>query len=134
MAQSFKRKLSKDVGATLTKIGSYDTSLIGKKYENGVFVEVPVVVPEVWLITKFAFKKRFPAAKWRNARSLISLDAQLADFFEDIDFAKFIDLKFPDLIAGVNFLGTTNVPADIQLTQEEINAILNTPCQVGEEV
>ena len=104
-----------------------------KRFDGSKWIEYQPV-EESWLITKFAFKKRFPAAKWRSAKSLVSLDARLADFFEDFELAKYIDLKFPDLIAGVNFLSTEEVPVEIRLTQEEVSSILNTPCQPGEEI
>ena len=121
-------------GSNIVAVHTYDMSLLGKKYENDTFVDVPVVIPDVWQITKFAFKNRFPREKWKAARALIPVDADIADFFEDIEFAKFIDLKYPQLVAGINALGLQEVPENIRLTSDEIDAILNVPCQPGEEV
>ena len=90
--------------------------------------------PEVsWLITKFAFKKRMPAEKWRAARAAAEVDPMLADFFEDFDLAKHMDLQYPQTVAAINALMSPSVPAEFRLTQGEVDAVLAIPCQPGEE-
>ena len=100
--------------------------------EEEASTELPI--SQSWEITKFAFKNRFPREKWKAAKALASVDADIADFFEDIDFAKYIDLKYQPLVDGINGLGLESVPENIRLTEAEIDAILNVPCQPGEEV
>lgn len=70
-----------------------------------------------FVVTKLAFKKRFPLAKWKAARALAATNADLADFFEDYDLATYIDLR----IAYSTVMSLTNDawPDDVQLTEEE---------------
>lgn len=92
----------------------------------------PVAPPESFAVSKLAFKGRFPNAKWRAARGASSLSADLADFFEDFDLAKYMDLQDPRTVAAITSLSDAAVPAEFRLTQAEVDAILNTPCQPGE--
>lgn len=73
-------------------------------------------------ITKLAFKKRFPASKWKAARTLAASNASLEDFFEDYDLSTYIDLR--RAASTVQALTLNVWPVDVRLTQEEADAAI----------
>ncbi|WP_155837600.1 hypothetical protein [Herminiimonas sp. CN] len=84
-------------------------------------------------LTRLAFKKRFPASKWKAARAASATNIDLADFFEDFDLATYIDIARQDVIDPVNALMLAAWPVEIRLTQEESDAVLLEPVQPIEE-
>lgn len=88
---------------------------------------------EVWIISKLAFKNRFPRNKWKAAKAASAIDADLADFFESFDLAKHIDLQYAETVSSVSGLSAPEVPDAFRLTAEEVSAVLDTPMQPGEE-
>lgn len=87
-------------------------------------VATVTVQTQSWKITKLAFKRRFPNAKWIAAKAASMVDVGLADFFEDFNLATFIDLSRDDTIAKVTALGNVVIPESFRLTEEEIAAVL----------
>lgn len=112
---------------------------ITRKHNNGTietFLIRPVVTEETpvyhWKITQLAFKNRFPRDKWKAAKALRALDADIDDFFESFELATYINLEEPETIASVNALGIESIPESIRLTSEEIAAVLTIPAQPKE--
>lgn len=90
-------------------------------------------LPSVFLsrcVSHLAFKLRFPQAKWKAARQAAKTDADIADFFENYDRAKFIDLDDAALTRDpVMFLTLDVIPVEFRLTTEEALAVLDNEVQ-----
>lgn len=89
-------------------------------------------VSAAWRVSRLAFKKRFPAGKWKAARQAAKSDADIADFFEDFDMAPFVDLRHPLTQAAMLAFLSPSVPVAARLVQAEVDAILLTPPAPGE--
>lgn len=92
--------------------------------------EVSAATPEpmqTWLLTKLAFKNRFPRAKWLAAKQAATVDIGFADFFESFGMATHVDLQRADTRASVQSLGVAQVPEAIRMTAPEISAVLDVP-------
>jgi hypothetical protein len=92
--------------ANMIEIAEYDTTLLGKKYENGVFVDGPVVVlPSI--ITKIALLNRMTDAEFIDIINAAKTDAEVELWKTRFDLATKIDLNdgskvvagFPMLVA-----------------------------------
>ena len=82
----------------------------------------PAITSFGYIITKLAFKKRFPADKWKAAKALAASNSSLEDFFEDYDLSTYIDLR--RAASTVQALTNPVWPVEVRLTQEEAdNAI-----------
>ena len=105
--------------------------------ESHVIVQLPpapVIEPQPsFSISKLAFKNRFPRDKWKAAKAAAAVNVDMADFFEDFELASFINLQDQRTIASVNGLADISVPVEFRLTAEEVSAVLDSPCQPGEE-
>jgi len=75
-----------------------------------------------FIITKLAFKKRFPANKWLAARTAATTNSQLADFFEDYDLSSYVDVR--RAAANVQALTDPAWPASFRLTSGEVVTVL----------
>lgn len=113
--------------ANMIEIPEYDTSLLGKKYENGVFVEGPVVVlPSI--ITKLALLNRMTDAEFIGIINAAKTDAEVELWKTRFDNATSIDLNDGSrVVAGFPMLVTKGL-----LTQERATAILTAPIQPNE--
>ena len=80
----------------------------------------PTPQPWEWFIDIGTFFDRFGAAKMTV---LTSSDAGVQAILKDTQVRKWIDLKHPDVVSSITYIGT-KVPA---LTAELQSAILNTP-------
>lgn len=100
---------------------------ITTKTDSHTVVSLPFTVNErkQWVLSKLAFKKRFPPSKWLAARVASNTDVVLFDFFEDFDLAKSIDLKDSRTINSVNLLGNESIPVEYRLTENEISDVLD---------
>lgn len=87
-----------------------------------------------WLVSRLAFKERFPRAKWTAflmaARSGAS--ALLFDIVDSMDRAKYINLQDEALIYGIYALGAADIPESFRLTSAEIDAVLSLPAREDE--
>lgn len=83
--------------------------------------------PSTWLISRLAFKRRFPPAKWKACRVAAKTDDALADFFESWQMASRIDLQDTELVAAVTSMTGGAVPVGRRLTQAEADAVLLVP-------
>ena len=113
--------------ANMIEIPEYDTSLLGKKYENGVFVEGPVVVlPSI--ITKLALLNRMTDAEFIGIINAAKTDAEVELWKTRFDNATSIDLNDGSrVVAGFPMLITKGL-----LTQERATKILTDPIQINE--
>ena len=113
--------------ANMIEIPEYDTSLLGKKYENGVFVEGPaVVLPSI--ITKLALLNRMTDAEFIGIINAAKTDAEVELWKTRFDNATTIDLNDGSrVVAGFPMLVTKGL-----LTQERATKILTDPIQINE--
>lgn len=113
--------------ANMIEIAEYDTSLLGKKYENGVFVEGPaVVLPSV--ITKIALLNRMTDAEFIGIINAAKTDAEVELWKTRFDNTTSIDLADGSrVVAGFPMLVTKGL-----LTQERATKILTDPIQINE--
>ena len=113
--------------ANMIEIAEYDTSLLGKKYENGVFVDGPVVVlPSI--ITKIALLNRMTDAEFIGIINAAKTDAEVELWKTRFDLATTIDLNDGSrVVAGFPMLVTKGL-----LTQDRATAILTAPIQPNE--
>ena len=113
--------------ANMIEIPEYDTSLLGKKYENNVFVEgPPVVLPSI--ITKLALLNRMTDAEFIGIINAAKTDAEVELWKTRFDNATTIDLVDGSrVVAGFPMLVTKGL-----LTQERATAILTAPIQPNE--
>lgn len=113
--------------AHMVEIAEYDASLLGKKYENGVFVEGPaIVLPSI--ITKLALLNRMTDAEFIGIINAAKTDAEVELWKTRFDNATSIDLNDGSrVVAGFPMLVTKGL-----LTQERATAILTAPIQPNE--
>ena len=113
--------------ANMIEIAEYDTTLLGKKYENGVFVDGPVVVlPSI--ITKLALLNRMTDAEFIGIINAAKTDAEVELWKTRFDNATSIDLNDGSkVVAGFPMLVTKGL-----LTQERATTILTAPIQPNE--
>ena len=113
--------------AHMIEVAEYDTSLLGKKYENGVFVEGPtIVLPSI--ITKLALLDRMTDAEFIGIINAAKTDAEVELWKTRFDNATTIDLADGSrVVAGFPMLVTKGL-----LTQERATAILTAPIQPNE--
>ena len=92
--------------ANMIEIPEYDTTLLGKKYENAIFVDGPaVVLPSI--ITKIALLNRMTDAEFIGIINAAKTDAEVELWKTRFDLATTIDLNdgskvvagFPMLVA-----------------------------------
>lgn len=102
---------------------SFDSSLIGCTYVDGVFVPPAPVVPAepewAWYIDIGPFFDRFGVAKMAV---LTSADVGVQAILKDIQVRKWIDLMLPEVAQSLAYVGT-KVPAVTPALQ---SAILTT--------
>jgi len=113
--------------AHMIEIAEYDTTLLGKKYENGVFVDGPVVVlPSI--ITKIAFLNRMTDAEFIGIINAAKTDAEIELWKTRFDNATSIDLADGSrVVAGFPMLVTKGL-----LTQARSAEILTLTIQPNE--
>lgn len=102
-------------------LASFDTSVIGKKWVNGVWEVVPAP-PEPRHITVGALYDRFGAEKYNI---LASTDPVVQALVKDVSVRKFIDLDRPDLLQGLQLVQSKGFAIDPQ-------AIVSAPIQSDE--
>ena len=95
--------------------------------DQGQAPQVEEAKPWEWLIDIGAFFDRFGAAK---IAVLTSADPGVQAILKDTQVRKWLDLKLPELVQSVTYVGTT-VPA---VTAELQAAILNTPVAPDENL
>lgn len=113
--------------ANMIEIAEYATSLLGKKYENGVFVDGPaIVLPSI--ITKLALLNRMTDAEFIGIINAAKTDAEVELWKTRFDNATSIDLADGSkVVAGFPMLVTKGL-----LTQERATTILTAPIQPNE--
>lgn len=90
-------------------------------------------LPEIRHITHLAFKLRFPQAKWIAARQAAKVDGNVADFFENYERSKYIDLDSVTLVRNPVMALTMDIfPAEFRLTMDEALAVIDNPVQDSE--
>jgi len=110
----------------MIEITEYDAALLGKKYENGVFVDGPVVVlPSI--ISKIALLNRMTDAEFIAIINAAKTDAEVELWKTRFDNATSIDLDGSRVVAGFPMLVTKGL-----LTQERATKILTDPIQINE--
>ena len=115
-----------------------DAGFIATHFPDAVYVgeEVNAIQAraETWEISKLAFINRVGEDFWLDVEDAAA--AGNRDFRKMVLMftnASFINLKDERVIAGISVASSGLVPASLQKTQAEVDAILNTPCQPGEE-
>ena len=112
--------------AHMIEIAEYDTSLLGKKYENGVFVDGPItILPSI--ITKLALLNRMTDAEFSGILAAVKTDTDVEAWKTRFDVAINIDLDNDRTKSGFDMLVTKTL-----LTQERATAILTNPVQPNE--
>ena len=91
------------------------------------YVEPEAVNPVEWLIDIGPFFDRFGAAK---IAVLTSTDPGVQAILKDTQVRKWLDLKLPELVQSVTYVGA-KVPA---VTTELQDTILNTPVALAENL
>ncbi len=111
----------------MIEIAQYDTVILGKKYENSVFVDgPPVVLPSI--ITKLALLNRMTDAEFISIINAAKTDAEVELWKIRFDAATTIDLTDGSrVVAGFPMLVTKGL-----LTQERATKILTDPIQSNE--
>ena len=108
--------------ANMIEIPEYDISLLGKKYENDVFVEGPAVILPI-IITKLALLNRMTDAEFIGIINAAKTDAEVELWKTRFDNATSIDLNDGNrVVAGFPMLVTKGL-----LTQERAIKILTDP-------
>ena len=125
--------------ANTVEIDGYHTGYAGKLYDaqastaagKPVFVDAPAQPQPApaweWLIDIGPFFDRFGAAKMAV---LTSSDIGVQAILKDTQVRKWLDLKLPEIVSAVAYIGT-KVPA---LTAERQQSILNTPVEETENL
>ena len=109
--------------AGTVELNSYDTTVLGMQYINGIFQPVPPTTPVgTWLISVGAFFDRFDPAK---QQILASTDANIQAMVKDAQVRKFIDLQRPDLPLMLDYIIAAGYGINKAL-------ILNTPAAPSE--
>ena len=115
-----------------------DAGFIATHFPDAVYVgeEANATQPraETWEISKLAFINRVGEDFWLDVEDAAA--AGNRDFRKMVLMfinASFINLKDERVISGISVAASGLVPASLQKTQAEVDAILNTPCQPGEE-
>lgn len=89
---------------------------------------------ESFVISKLSFITRVGEDFWldvEDAALAVSRDfRKLVLMFNN---AQFIDLKDPRVVGAISSTTSPDLPSALQKTQAQVDAILNTPCQPGEE-
>ena len=115
-----------------------DAGFIATNFPDAVYVgeEANAIQAraETWEISKLAFINRVGEDFWLDVEDAAA--AGNRDFRKMVLMftnASFINLKDERVITGISVASSGLVPASLQKTQAEVDAILNTPCQPGEE-
>jgi hypothetical protein len=113
--------------AHMIEIAEYDAALLGKKYENGVFVDGPIVVlPSI--ISKIALLNRMTDAEFIGIINLAKTDAEVELWKTRFDSVTTVDLNDGSrVVAGFPMLVAKGL-----LTQERATKILTDPVQPTE--
>ena len=90
---------------------------------------IKIPEPPKTIITKFAFKQRLTQTERIAIREAAAVNPIVYDFEDLLNSAQFVDLTFPDTIAGVQQLEAAGL-----LTEGRANEILTAPVQPFEEV
>ena len=94
---------------------------------------VPHSRPATYDISKRAFIKRLGADYWLDLEDAAASIRDLRKLVLLFNNSTYINLKDPDVVMGVSAALSPLMPTTLQKPQEEVDAILNTPCQPGEE-
>lgn len=84
-------------------------------------------------ISKRAFIKRLGTDYWLDLEDAAASIRDLRKLVLLFNNSTYINLKDPDVVAGVTAALNPLMPVQLQKTQAEVDAILLTPCQPGEE-
>ena len=93
---------------------------------------VPVEPPATWDISKNAFKKRFPRSKWNAASMASASNSLLYDFFETYREVPYVTLTDAETHYAVMALSMDNIPEEMRLTGDEVDAVLSVPARSDE--
>lgn len=105
----------------------------GYIYEGGNFSPpLPTTETPSWILSRRAFKNRFPRAKWNAARMASATDHMLYDFFESFQLAGQIDLKNEEIMMAMVMLSVDTVPDAYRLTGNEVDMVLTVPASPAE--
>ncbi|MBU3022881.1 hypothetical protein [Aestuariibacter sp. A3R04] len=94
---------------SMIELQSNDLSLLGKRYENGAFVDVPVVSESIRIISVGAFRRRFTTAEKVAIKT--SNDPVLEVFEEDLIASSYVDLDFSQTQEAIAYLEQQNIIA-----------------------
>ena len=115
-------------------VGSDAPVSIGWTYDEstGEFQEAVAADTTTWDISKNAFKKRFPRAKWNAASMASTSNSLLYDFFETYREVPYVTLTDPETYYAVMALSMDNIPEEMRLTGDEVDAVLSVPARSDE--
>lgn len=103
---------------------------------GAVIVTLPPVdraVQPSFDISKRAFIKRLGTDYWLDLEDAAASIRDLRKLVLLFNNSTYINLQDPDVVAGVSAALNPLMPVQLQKTQEEVDAILETTCQAGEE-
>jgi len=110
----------------MIEIAEYDAALLGKKYENGVFVDGPVLVlPSI--ISKIALLNRMTDAEFSGILAAAKTDTDIETWKTRFDVATSIDLDNDRTKGGFAMLVNKTL-----LSQERATKIITDPVQPNE--
>lgn len=95
--------------------------------------EAPIVPVVSFDISKRAFIKRLGTDYWIDLEDAAASIRDLRKLVLLFNNSSYINLKDTDVVAGVSAALNPLMPVQLQKTQAEVDAILLTPCQPGEE-
>ena len=115
-----------------------DAGFIAANFPDAVYVgeetSTTPTQPETWEISKLAFINRVGEDFWLDVEDAAAAGnrdfRKMALMFTN---ASFINLQDERVISGISVAASGLVPANLQKTQAEVDAILLTPCRPGEE-
>lgn len=137
----------------MVALESFDTSLLGQSYADGVFTPVPPA--PATRITKRAFQNRFPktadgistkydavslfliddgyaASLGVTGATMYSLRMRIVAGKNRLEASQFVDLGATEAAEFTALLMQGAIPADLRLTAEQRTTMLTTPIADGE--
>lgn len=110
---------------------------IGDVYDGSIFHSshqpISEVVADSFFISKRAFIKRLTTDYWLDLEDAAASIRDLRKLVLLFNNSSYINLQDPDVVDGVSAALSPLMPVQLQKTQAEVDAILLTPCQPGEE-
>jgi hypothetical protein len=86
---------------------NFDTTVLGKRYENGIFVDVPE--PPIRILSRYAFRSRFTTDEKQAIYAAAESNVLIKIWLDDLASAENIDLDLPETTSNLNALETAGL-------------------------